>query len=599
MLLSFAIYSLAYQDKNYLHQYIGTFSFGGRSKDQTAKILKDNSEKFLGQKIVLKNTDTGKFYEIDPLEIGLNYDSTKTTDNLWSYGRDSGALGNLIEQMKSLFVKRHYLASVNFNSKGLSQKIISIASELDKPEKDYGIVYQEGAFVMTTERASGMRIDQKKITKDIENRMSLFLSQQLDFSLQNFEPKVTLESATLTLSQANAILSGGELTLKNQDQTFQVDKDTIAGFIAADTTGKQLELKFNEERITKYLEAIAKTIDIDPINAKLKMDGGKVAVFEQAGIGKKLKITETINDIESALLTRINGVSSLVILTVEINKPQISETQISSLGINELVGTATTSFSGSPVNRVHNITVGANGINGVLLAPGETFSTLGHLGSITSEGGYLPELVIKDDSTVPEFGGGLCQVSSTLFRMAVNAGMKITERTNHKYRVGYFEPPIGMDATIYDPAPDFKFVNNYSHHVLIQSKIEGKNLTFEVYGTKDGRKIEISTPVGYDYVSPGEPIMVETDTLPAGEKKQLEKAHQGASAKFDYKVTSTTGEVLQQKTFLSKYIPWPEKWLVGIGTPPATPVPSCTDTVQNGDETGVDCGGSCPTACPV
>jgi vancomycin resistance protein YoaR len=219
------------------------------------------------------------------------------------------------------------------------------------------------------------------------------------------------------------------------------------------------------------------------------------------------------------------------------------------------------------------------------------------LGKIDASSGYLEELVIKDNRTTPEFGGGLCQVSSTLFRAALNAGLNIVERQNHKYRVSYYEPPVGMDATIYDPAPDFKFQNNFGSFIYIQSKIAGTKITFEIYGTKDSRVVEISAPVLGDIVDPGAPVYVETDTLAPGEKKQIEKAHQGATARFDYKV-SKDGQVIQQTTFVSKYVPWPERWLVGKGTPP-TPTSSCTDGQQNGDEMGVDCGGSCPTACPV
>jgi vancomycin resistance protein YoaR len=195
---------------------------------------------------------------------------------------------------------------------------------------------------------------------------------------------------------------------------------------------------------------------------------------------------------------------------------------------------------------------------------------------------------------VPEFGGGLCQVSSTLFRAAMSAGVKIIERQNHKYRVSYYEPPVGMDATIYDPAPDFKFANNYGTHILIKSKIEKTKITFELYGTKDSRVVEMSEPELYDLVDPGPPVLVESDTLPAGQKKQIEKAHQGASAKFNYKVTKD-GKALQERTFVSKYVPWPEKWLIGKGTITST----CSDGQKNGDEGGIDCGGSCPTACPA
>jgi hypothetical protein len=166
--------------------------------------------------------------------------------------------------------------------------------------------------------------------------------------------------------------------------------------------------------------------------------------------------------------------------------------------------------------------------------------------------------------------------------------------------VSYYEPPIGMDATIYDPAPDFRFVNNFASHILVQSHIEGTKITFDFYGTKDNCVATISTPEVYNIVEPPTLIEVETDTLPPGERKQTDKAHQGASAKFDYTVVRD-GETLQQKTFVSVYDALPEKWLVGKAAPVPEPAPvttpACNDGAQNGDETGIDCGGSCPNAC--
>lgn len=596
LLSAFALYSVAYQNKNYAHQAVGKINLGGKTKDETIKILQDNSNQFLASKIVLKNTDTGKKYEIDPTQFGLSYSVDKTADDIWTFGRNNGALENLWEQLRTLFVHKEYEMNYSVNNKALIQKIKTIAGELDKPEKDYALIYQKDHFELSTERNSGLRINQELIIKDVKEQFSTLQSPELTFALNQYNPQITLESANKTLAQANNIISPGELVLKGESQEFKVDKDTIAGFIGSEADGQEMAVKFNDDRIRKYLETIAKTINVAAVNAKLKMADGKVQVFDQARTGKTLNLDESLAAIQSSLLGRINTAANSASLVIESKRPEITETEISSLGINELIGTATTSFSGSPANRVHNIVVGANGLNGILLAPGEEFSTLAHLGTIDANGGYLPELVIKDDSTVPEFGGGLCQASTTLFRMALNAGMKITERANHKYRVGYFEPLVGMDATIYDPSPDFKFVNNYSMHVLIQSKVEGTKITFEAYGTKDGRKIEVSSPAAYDITTPGAPVITETDTLPAGQRKQIEKAHNGATAKFDYKVTSASGEILQQKTFISKYIPWPEKWLVGKASSGVS-ASACTDGAQNGDESGIDCGGSCPNTC--
>jgi len=259
-------------------------------------------------------------------------------------------------------------------------------------------------------------------------------------------------------------------------------------------------------------------------------------------------------------------------LALEVTKPMVSNDTIDNLGIKELIGKGTTNFKKSPANRITNITVGSAIFNGALVKPGEVFSTTKTLGSVSAEKGFLPELVIKEDTTKPEIGGGLCQVSTTIFRAALNAGLPIVERSNHRYRVSYYEPPVGMDATIYDPSPDLKFENNTSGYILIQTYISGTELTFEFYGTSDGRKVEISDPVMYDITDPGEPVYQEDPSLQPGEMVQKEKAHNGSKASFHYKVTR--GEkILTEKTFYSSYVPWKAVFLVGPGGPPPAETP--------------------------
>ena len=222
-------------------------------------------------------------------------------------------------------------------------------------------------------------------------------------------------------------------------------------------------------------------------------------------------------------------------------------------------------------------------LNGILIKPGEEFSALKALRPFTLADGYWPELVIKGDEIKPELAGGLCQIGSTLFRAAMNSGFPITERRNHSYRVRYYEPPVGMDATIYDPSPDFKFINDTGHYILFTARTEGDNAIFEFYGTKDGRVATTTKPVITNVVPPGEPRYIETDTLPPGEKKKVETAHPGAKAYFKYTVTYPNGEV-KTKDFYSQYVPWKETWLVGVTSsttpetvdptvPPVTPAP--------------------------
>ncbi|MDO8444017.1 MAG: VanW family protein [bacterium] len=600
-LLAFAGYSVAYGSKVFPNQYLDDLNLNGKTKVELATLIKKTTEDFQKSTITLKNLDTSKIYAINPAEISLNYDVDETVNQIWAVGRNKRAFQALRQQFRAIFRKNKHASVLTLNIEGLNKKVAAIATELDQPEKDYSIFYKDGKFNLLTDRTAGKRIDQGEIIANVKTRISNVKTADYSFALKNYSPQITTENANKVLDQANKILTAGELTLKTDNASFTIDRDTIGGFIISKGNGDDLNLVLNTDRVAAYITALATSINVDPKDAKLTTVNGKVSVFQLSQVGKNLDATQTRQDIESALFTRINdgttAVDSKIInLKIAVKQPDVSSDAISQYGINEIVGTATTSFAKSPSNRIHNITIGASAINGVLLKPGEEFSTLDRLGKIDGSTGYLPELVIKDNKTIPEFGGGLCQVSTTLFRSALNSGMKITARTNHAYRVSYYEPPAGMDATIYNPAPDFKFINNYSSYILIQSQITGTKLTFTFYGTKDGRSVIQSTPSVTNYVEPPPPVETVSAALQPGQRQLTGHAHQGATADFHYTVKSTSGEVLQDKNFHSVYVAIAEQWLVG---PPVTVPATCTDGVQSGDEIGVDCGGSCPTQCPA
>jgi vancomycin resistance protein YoaR len=192
----------------------------------------------------------------------------------------------------------------------------------------------------------------------------------------------------------------------------------------------------------------------------------------------------------------------------------------------------------------------------------------------------LPELVIKGNRTIPEYGGGLCQIGTTVFRATLASGLPVTARRNHSYRVVYYEP-AGTDATIYDPAPDYKFVNDTGGTVLIQTRIEGDDLIFEFWGKPDGRIANQTKPRIFNITPPPPTKIIETEDLPVGEKKCTEKPHSGADTEFTYTVTYPNGEV-KQEVFKSHYIPWQEVCLIGVPkgtlTPPDVAVPESDDS---------------------
>ncbi|PJA89090.1 MAG: hypothetical protein CO138_02320 [Candidatus Moranbacteria bacterium CG_4_9_14_3_um_filter_33_15] len=254
---------------------------------------------------------------------------------------------------------------------------------------------------------------------------------------------------------------------------------------------KESTLNISPQPIQEFVNQLAEEFNQNPESAKFKIENEKVSAFSLGKPGFQLNKEESQKKI-IAYIQENDFQKKLELPTTEI-EPETANKSIEDLGISQLIGEGKSNFVGSPKNRIYNIKKATEKFEGLLIKPQEEFSFVKILGEVDEENGYLPELVIKKDKTELDFGGGICQVSTTIFRAAINSGLEITARHNHAYPVSYYNPQ-GMDATVYVPAPDLKFINNTPKYILIQSKIQGTELTFDFYGTTDGRKVNILGP---------------------------------------------------------------------------------------------------------
>jgi len=191
------------------------------------------------------------------------------------------------------------------------------------------------------------------------------------------------------------------------------------------------------------------------------------------------------------------------------------------------------------------------------------------------ENGYLPEEIIKGDRIIKEVGGGMCQIGTTLFRMAMNAGMDITQRHNHSLVVSYYADPVnknpGTDAALYDPFLDLKFKNDTDGYLLLQTNIDYKKqmLTFSLWGKVDGRYGHYTPPLVSRWIPAGEPQEVLSPELKPGEVK-CQNAFRGAISSFTYTRFTSSSEKIE-RVFTSNYRPLPKLCLVGPALPTSTP----------------------------
>ncbi len=250
-------------------------------------------------------------------------------------------------------------------------------------------------------------------------------------------------------------------------------------------------LRIDFEKLKNVLESLAPVVNQEPVDAKLEFaeKEQKVKEFSLSQNGKKLNIARSMSQIARSLAEE----HLVVPLAVDEIPPEITLNSLEKLGIKTLLAKGESDFKGSSSNRIHNIQVGSAKFHGLLLKPGSDFSFNSVLGEVSDKTGYRYELVVKNKKLTPEYGGGICQVSTTLFRAAVLAGLPILERREHSLPVKYYNPQ-GFDATIYPGVTDLRFTNDTPANILIQTKISGTKLTFEIYGSSDGRKTEVTGP---------------------------------------------------------------------------------------------------------
>ena len=315
------------------------------------------------------------------------------------------------------------------------------------------------------------------------------------YTVSNFNSKVKLRTFATTFNAS----SNNELKLSLDDKIIIVKSDEIKTWIESykRSYSNKEDLRISS-KMSDFLKSLAVNINTEPINAKFEFRNNKAVIFSPSHPGKKLDFGKSSSAIIHALR---EGKSSIELIVENVN-PEITLEKINSLGIETLLAQGESSFTGSSNARVHNIKTGAAKLNGSLLKPGEEFSFNNLLGEITDKTGYQPELVIKNGVTTPEYGGGLCQVSTTLFRSAILSGFPITERRPHSFPVKYYNPQ-GFDATIYPGVSDLKFINDTQSHILIQTKIEETKLLIEIYGSNDGRIVTMDGPHQYDQKTSG------------------------------------------------------------------------------------------------
>lgn len=560
----FWLFEKNHQYKIYQGVWLGDYDLSNKTVDEAKQLINQQIDK-------ISQTGINFSYQDNEANIQsvIHFDVDQTLKQAISFGRNNNLFTNFKNIIITGLYKKKISIIVNLDQQKIEKNLRENFLRFEQPAQDATLVVDQNSSldniqIKVKKEKLGKIIDYQKGINELADELSQLKIQSIKLLTKTQYPLFYAKNCLNAEVEANAILSLVPITFEYDKLNWIINKNQLADWLLLKnnldkSNSEKIIVSLDKEKVKEFLiEKVAFKIDQTPSNAKFQFQDNKVVEFQTGADGVKLNIEATYNNVENYIKNK----SEKIDLVVEKQSGDINIDNINDFGIKEIIGTGESNFAGSPINRRHNIKIGVNAVSGILIKPDEEFSLIKTLGKIEKSTGYLPELVIKQGKTIPEYGGGLCQIGTTIFRSALASGLPITMRYSHAYRVQYYEP-AGTDATIYDSTPDLKFINDTGNYILIQSRIEGNKLFFDFWGTKDGRIVTKTKPIIYNIVKPSPTKIIETLDLPVGEKKCTEHAHNGADAYFDYKVVYPNNEI-KNKRFSSHYVPWQEVCLIGV-----------------------------------
>lgn len=536
---------------------VAGISLGGKTPEEAIEILSATLSP--PEKIILTNND--QIYNIELETIGFSYDFQKSAQAAYTLDKTGNTAYDIWQKLVLPFKTVNLGLRLSLNE-DLLLETLSIIAEQASIEPIYPSVRLVNNLIVVEKGVEGQALDVESLRSEIGQTLAFVKNSPITLPLENVDPTLTDEEIEGFKTRAENLIDKG-LFLTFEYQTYTYNNDGI--FILLDPKGA-----YNEEEIINLVTELASSVNREPQNSTFIFDGGRVKEFSPAKDGVRLKEESLVSMITGNLRTLETTDSKIVSFEIpyETTAPDVETEDVNNLGIKELVGRGSSRYRGSISSRIHNLSLAASRFNGVLVAPGETFSFNNTLGDVSLDTGYKEAYIIKDGKTVLGDGGGVCQVSTTLFRAILDAGLPVVERRAHAYRVGYYEQDsaVGFDATVYSPTTDLKFKNDTPGHLLIQTytNTAATSLVFEIYGTSDGRVATTTKPIVTDITPPPEDLYTDDPTLPEGTIKQIDWKAWGAKSRFTYKVRRG-GETIYEKIFYSNYRPWQAIFLRGTG----------------------------------
>lgn len=507
-------------------------------------------------------------------ELGLNLDLTEALNTAYSFGRGDTRVENLRTAAAIWEQGVDLPVTLTIDQTVMQAYLQQIAAEVDTPPQSADLRL-DGPNIRVTPERWGTQVLVDDMLAEMTAAAQSLTPQTITLRTRALEPPIRTAAVMPVVAELETLLAGPIVLSSTQagcarSCRWEWSTTQIADWISLERTGPHPErplytVNVDQNAIRSALLPIAGTVRQEGTLPRVAWNNGALQITTPGENGLGLDANATMTRISAALA----GDERAIDLPLSAIPPPVTESNLAALGIIGQVGVGVSSFANSEEYRITNIRAGARQMNGLLIPPGGTFSFNDNLGPVTAERGFAEGYAIINNRTQKEWGGGLCQVSTTVFRAAFWGGLPITERHEHSFRIGWYEElgePPGLDAAIFTGVYDLRFVNDSPNWMLMESYVdlERQRLSIALYGTPTNRDVAMSYEILERTPAPTEPVYVDDPEAPRGSLRQSDTARGGLRVNV-YRTIRQGGVVMGQDTFYTEFQPWPNIFVRGPG----------------------------------
>lgn len=555
---------LAYQGRLYPGVHVLGLDLGGMPRAEAAAALAQRLAPYERQTVTFHLQD--QTWTASLQELGVRFDVASTLDRACRHGHRDGILTRyaILFDPSATAIPVPVVATVEQTK--LDGWLAGLAHEASRAPKAARLVVN-GEQIAIRQGTDGAQVDRVAARRAVFNAIEQMIPLDATVPTRPVPPAVAPADLERARAAADTMLAG-PVTISSDAGTWGVKPADLAHALVVPPDPATLP-HFDLKKLRATLAPIAEMVDRSPRNATVAWDDGLYAASDGAP-GRRVDLDRLARDVAQAAAARSPRTVALPLVSVA---PEVDAAHLDRLAITTRLARGSSSFAGSSGARATNVAVAARHLTGTLIPPGGTFSFNDALGPITTDAGFVEGRIIAGDWYASDLGGGVCQVSTTVYRAALRAGLPFTEWHPHSFRLGFYELdgwPPGLDAAIYQPnndgeeALDLRFMNPTDAWMLLQLSVEGDQLVADLYGAPTGYAVTISDPDMGPPIPAPPPVERESADLPSGEREQIQSAHPGVVVSVERTVVKD-GETIADDTFVSDYRPQADVYVVGTG----------------------------------